>query len=247
LLHTLEAPFTMALAVLLYREHLGRAAALSALLVLAGSLVLALGPGPLRVDLLGAAAVAGACLSWGIDNNLTQRLSLRDPVEVVTIKTLSAGLCSGALAIARGAAWPPATVVAAALVLGVFSYGISIVLDVYALRLLGAAREAAFFATAPFAGALAAVPILGERIRPLDLGAAALMLAGVVLLVRERHEHPHTHEALEHEHLHSHDAHHQHAHPPGTPTGEPHSHRHRHEPLNHTHRHMPDLHHRHRH
>ncbi len=30
---------------------------------------------------LGALAIAGACLAWGIDNNLTRKLSSADPVR----------------------------------------------------------------------------------------------------------------------------------------------------------------------
>lgn len=58
---------------------------------------------------------------------------------------------------------PPTKGMAAALVLGAFSYGVSVVLDAHALRILGAAREAAFFATAPFAGAVLAIAVRGER------------------------------------------------------------------------------------
>ena len=65
-------------------------------------------------------------------------------------------------------------------------YGVSIVLDVYALRFVGAAREAAFFATAPFAGAVAAVQLLGEAIGARDVSAAAVMAPGVALLIAAR-------------------------------------------------------------
>ena len=115
----------------------------------------------------------------------------------------------------------------------------------YALRLLGAAREAAYFATAPFMGATLALPLLGETPGALELGAGALMAAGVWLLARERHGHLHTHDAIEHEHQHVHDEHHRHAHE--GPAVEPHSHWHRHDPISHDHPHLPDLHHRHRH
>jgi drug/metabolite transporter (DMT)-like permease len=249
LLLNLEAPFTMTLAIF-FGEHLGRRAALAGLLIVGASLLLSLQPGQLSGQLVGALFVAGACLSWGLDNNLTQRLSLRDPIAVVQWKTLGAGLFAVPLALLVGAKLPAASITAAALSLGLFSYGASIVLDVYALRLLGAAREAPLFATAPFVGALAAIPLLHERPRPLDGLAALLMLGGVWLLLRERHGHVHTHEPIEHEHLHSHDdAHHAHTHDPvqGGGGGEPHSHPHRHERLTHDHPHTPDLHHRHKH
>jgi hypothetical protein len=156
-------------------------------------------------------------------------------------------VCTLGLALALGEALPRPAILLAALGVGVFSYGMSIVLDVYALRLLGAAREAALFATAPFAGALAAVPILGEGMGAAELAAATLMASGVVLLLRERHSHAHAHEPLEHDHSHVHDAHHQHAHDPGEVVREPHSHAHRHVGLVHDHPHVPDLHHRHEH
>ncbi|PTL84155.1 DMT family transporter [Vitiosangium sp. GDMCC 1.1324] len=247
LLLNLEGPFTILIAVLLFGEHLGRRAGLAAGFIFCGAAVLGLQAGEVRADWPGVLAVAGACLSWAVDNNLTQRLSLKDPVAVVRIKALGAGGCMLVLAIATGHPLPGARVVAAALALGAASYGLSIVLDMYALRLLGAAREAAYFATAPFLGALAALPLLGERLSLRELLGGAAMALGVVLLVRERHGHVHTHELLEHEHLHTHDAHHQHAHPGMADVTEPHSHPHRHVPLTHDHPHVSDLHHRHKH
>ena len=136
-------------------------------------------------------------------------------------------------------------------VTGFLGYGLSIVLHLLAMRHVGAARQAAYFATAPFIGAVAAVPILGERLGALELGAGALMAAGAIVLLRARHDHWHEHEALEHDHAHVHDGHHAHAHEhehehEGA-VDEPHAHPHRHAPLVHDHPHLPDAHHRHRH
>jgi drug/metabolite transporter (DMT)-like permease len=210
-----------------------------------GGLLLSWRPGELAADPLGILAIAGACLSWGVDNNLTQRLSLKDPVAVVRWKTLGAGVCTASLGLLLGRDLPAADVAAAAMALGVLAYGASILLDGYALRQLGAAREAAFFATAPFMGAALSVPLLGDRFGLGETGAAVLMATGVWLLLRDRHSHVHTHEPLEHEHMHVHDEHHQHAHDGAV--NEPHSHPHRHEVLTHEHQHVSDQHHRHRH
>ncbi len=249
LLLNLEAPFTMALAVV-FGEHLGRRAALAGALIVGASLLLGLAPGSLETSGWGALAIAAACLSWGLDNNLTQRLSLRDPIAIGQWKTLGAALFAVPLALLIDhRPLPDAGLLGAALLLGFFGYGVSIVLDVRALRLLGAAREAPLFATAPFVGALAAIPLLHERPSALDALAAALMVGGVWLLIRERHRHHHTHEATRHEHLHTHDEHHHHTHAPGEepPPGVAHSHPHQHEPITHDHPHTPDLHHRHKH
>ena len=193
------------------------------------------------------AALSGACAAWAVDNNLTQRLALRDPVAIVRVKTLGAAAGNLALALAHGDALPGGGVVAAALGLGAVSYGASVLLDAYALRLLGAAREAAYFATAPFIGAVAGAALFHEPLRAIELGAGALMIAGVGVLLRERHGHPHTHEPLEHEHAHVHDAHHQHAHEADKLRSRAALSPHRHEPITHTHPHTPDAHHRHRH
>jgi hypothetical protein len=178
---------------------------------------------------------------------LTQRLSLRDPMVVVRVKALGSASCTLGLALATGQSLPPLAVLGAALVVGAACYGLSIVLDVYALRMLGAAREAAFFATAPFMGALAAIPLLRERPSVSHLVAAALMGLGIFLLVREHHRHLHAHEEIEHDHAHVHDEHHRHEHDGSETPAEPHAHPHRHLPLVHDHPHVPDLHHRHRH
>jgi drug/metabolite transporter (DMT)-like permease len=248
LLLNLEAPLTILLAVAVFREHLGRHAAMASACILGGALVLKLEPGGLGADGMGVALLAGACLCWAIDNNLTQGLSLRDPFAIVRIKTLVAGTVNTTLGVlVVGGPWPEAAMIAAALGLGCLSYGVSVVLDAYALRLVGAAREAAYFATGPFVGALASVVLLGDELAGADLLAMAAMAVGVVVLLRERHSHEHEHEPLEHEHIHEHDEHHRHEHAPGDPPGEPHSHRHRHEPLVHDHPHVPDVHHRHEH
>jgi drug/metabolite transporter (DMT)-like permease len=247
LLLNLEAPLTILLAVAWFGEHLGRREVGAAALVSAGAGVLAWAPSGLRADAIGVLALAGACACWAIDNNLVQRLTLRDPVAVARAKALVAGSATLLLALSIGRPLPAPGVVGMALALGAASFGASIVLDTYALRLLGAAREAAYFATAPFVGALLAVPILGESLGVREAGAGLVMALGVALLLRERHSHEHVHDEMEHEHLHVHDEHHRHEHGDGVAGGEPHAHPHRHEPLRHAHPHVSDAHHRHPH
>lgn len=245
LLLNLEAPLTALVATLVFREHLGRRGALALALILLGALLLA-SPAEGQTDPLGAVAVGAACLCWGLENNLITRLALRDPWAVARAKMLGAAACNLALARAVGAAFPSLQTLALALAVGAVSYGASNVLNLRALRIHGAARQAAFFATAPFLGALAAVPLLRERPAASGLLAATLMAAGVLLMVLERHSHRHAHAALEHDHAHSHDdPHHGHVHDP--PVSGTHAHPHRHEATTHAHPHLPDEHHRHEH
>ena len=130
LLLNLEAPFTVLLAVVVFREHLGRYAGGAAFFILLGALMLKLEFGALGADTTGVLLLASACLCWSIDNNLTQRLSLRDPFAIVRIKTLIAGTTNTLLGLLMtGGVLPAWRWVLGALVLGAFSYGVSVVLD----------------------------------------------------------------------------------------------------------------------
>jgi drug/metabolite transporter (DMT)-like permease len=244
LLLNLEGLATMAIAWLVFHENVDRRLLAGAAAILAGAAVLSWTGGAIAFQ-PGAAFVAAACLAWGIDNNLTRKLSATDPVTIAMLKGLVAGTVNIVLALMGGAAIPAPPVLAGAAIVGFLGVGVSLVLFVLALRHLGTARTGAYFSLAPFIGALVAILLLGDPVTVQLLLAAALMALGVWLHLSERHEHDHCHEALEHAHAHTHDAHHRHHH--DGPVDEPHSHLHRHKPMRHKHPHYPDLHHRHEH
>ncbi len=246
LLLNLESLATMAIAWVVFRENVDRRLLAGAAALLAGAILLSWQGGPQGFD-IGALAIAGACLAWGIDNNLTRRLSGADPVQIALIKGLAAGTVN--LVLGFGTIGSPTFSIAlgAAALVGFLGYGVSLVLFVLALRHLGAARTGAYFSTAPFIGAVFAVPMLNEPVTASLVGAGILMGVGLYLHLSEVHEHEHEHETIEHEHRHTHDAHHQHTHDANDPGGDPHNHWHRHRPMTHKHPHYPDLHHRHGH
>lgn len=246
LLLNLEGLATMGIAWVVFKENVDRRLMAGAFAILAGALVLSWQGGPAGFG-LGGIAIVGACVAWGIDNNLTRKLSSADPVQIAMIKGLAAGSVNLILALSRGADVPGASSVAAAGAVGFLGYGVSLVLFVLALRHLGSARTGAYFSTAPFIGAVLAIGLFGEPLTWQLLLAAILMGVGLYLHLAERHDHEHVHDATEHAHRHIHDEHHQHDHGPGEPAGEPHTHLHRHRPMTHRHPHYPDLHHRHGH
>lgn len=241
----LEGVFTLALAWVVFRENVDRRLLVGAAAILAGAALLswqdqASGGG------WGLIAIAGACLAWAVDNNLTRKLSAGDPVQIAMIKGLVAGAVNTALALAAGTALPAIVPAVQAAVLGLAAYGVSLVLFVLALRHLGTARTGAYFSLAPFVGAVLAIPLLGEAPSPVLAAAGLLMAMGLYLHLSESHAHDHVHETLDHDHPHSHDEHHQHVHD-GVAAGEGHTHRHTHQRLVHRHPHYPDIHHRHTH
>jgi drug/metabolite transporter (DMT)-like permease len=247
LLLNLEGVFTALIAWSLFRENFDRRIAIGMAAIAAGGLVLVWNPGAGNVIETGALFIAGACLCWALDNNLTRRASSADAVTIAAMKGLVAGTVNLALAFGLGHPLPDVVTAAAAAAVGFVGYGVSLVLFVLALRDLGSARAGAYFAVAPFFGAVVAVVLRGDAVTWQLVTAGLLMGSGVWLHLTEQHEHLHRHEYLEHTHSHVHDAHHGHAHDFPWDGREPHTHPHAHAPLVHSHPHYPDVHHRHRH
>jgi drug/metabolite transporter (DMT)-like permease len=245
LLLNLEGLATMGIAWVVFRENVDRRLLIGAFAILTGAVLLSW-HGVARFD-LGSVLIAGASLCWGIDNNLTRKLSSADPVQIAMIKGLVAGSMNVLLALENGGHFPSAALVLTAGAVGFLGYGVSLALFVLALRHLGTARTGAYFSLAPFVGATLAVLVLGEPLSAKLLFAGALMGAGLWLHLSESHAHEHLHAEMEHEHRHRHDEHHRHDHAPNDPAGEPHSHLHKHVRLRHRHPHYPDRHHRHTH
>ncbi len=247
LLLTLEGAATALLAWFAFGEHVNARVAAGMACLVGGALVLSWTGQPTLSGLIGPLAIIGACIAWGLDNNFTRKVSLADPLQIVELKGLIAGPVNLVIALAAGASLPPPGSSALAAVIGFLGYGVSIALFILALRGLGAARTGAYFSTAPFIGAIAAIGFLHEP-PTLQLGFAGMLMAlGVWLHLTEQHSHEHDHEALSHTHAHVHDEHHQHSHGPSDPPGEPHSHPHDHAPMRHHHAHTPDMHHTHHH
>lgn len=185
-------------------------------------------------------------MAWGIDNNLTRKVSLSDATWIASVKGLTAGGVNLILALLLGASLPALPSVAGAMVVGFLSYGVSLALFVLGLRYLGTARTGAYFSIAPFIGALIAL-LMGEPLTLTLVVAGSFMAVGIWLHLTEHHEHEHIHTDIEHDHEHTHDEHHLHRHDFPVEDGVKHSHLHKHDPQRHAHAHFPDMHHQHRH
>jgi drug/metabolite transporter (DMT)-like permease len=247
LLLNAEGVATALLAWFVFRENFDRRIALGMASIIVGAVVLSIPTSVHFGSVWPSLAILGACLCWGIDNNLTRKIALNDATWLAAVKGGVAGPVNLVLAFALGATLPPVWSVAASMGVGLLAYGVSLVLFIVAVRYVGTARAGAYYSVAPFFGAVLAVS-LGDPITVPLVVAAVLMGVGVLLHLTERHEHEHTHEAVTHDHWHRHDEHHQHDHSGEVVTaGTWHRHEHTHEPITHTHEHYPDAHHRHAH
>jgi drug/metabolite transporter (DMT)-like permease len=247
LLLTVEGAATALLAWFVFHENFDRRIALGMACLVAGAAMVSWSGTPTIESLAGPLAIIAACIAWGIDNNLTRKVSLADPLQIVQLKGLIAGPVNLLLGLSAGASLPDPREILVGGLVGFVCYGLSLALFVMALRHLGAARTGAYFSSAPFIGAATAVVALQQPLSVQLVAAGALMAIGVWLHVTERHAHAHTHARMVHAHAHTHDEHHRHSHGPQDPPGEPHTHAHEHDALTHSHPHVPDMHHDHRH
>jgi drug/metabolite transporter (DMT)-like permease len=247
LLLNLEGVFTALIAWIVFSENVDRRIALGMFAIVIGGAFLSWSGRLAWGGAIGPLLIVLGTLFWGVDNNLSQKVSAKDPVQIAAIKGAVAGFVNLGIGLAAGAGSPGLTYLAGALIVGFLSYGLSLVLYVLAMRELGTARTGAYFSLAPFVGAAISLAVWHERVTVPFLVAGTLMAFGLWLHLTERHTHVHVHEPITHTHRHVHDAHHQHQHSVDASTEESHSHEHTHERMVHAHEHFPDVHHRHPH
>jgi drug/metabolite transporter (DMT)-like permease len=247
LLLNLEGLFAALLALLFFGEHWHKRSAAGMVFIVMAGFLMAWSSNLQSVPLISFIAILGACFFWALDSNCTRNVTSGDPLKVAAIKGLIAGPVNLGLAAITGSALPALGTVVLGTVIGFLGYGVSLYCYIVSLHMLGTARTAGYFATAPFIGALLSVLLLGEPATFPLVGSGLLCAIGVWLHLSEQHQHQHHHEETVHDHLHIHDQHHLHEHAAQDPAGEPHSHAHHHDAMTHTHPHYPDLHHRHEH
>lgn len=246
LLNNFEIVATSVIALVVFKEAVGRRMWAAITLITISSILLTVKDFSNLTLSAGSFFVVAACLCWGFENNCTRMLSMKDPLQIVVIKGIGSGFGAMIFAIALGESSHQLLFILAALLLGFVAFGLSIFFYISAQRTLGAARTSAYYAAAPFIGVLISWIFLHEQITTSFLIALIIMILGVSLGMSEHHEHTHLHMETTHEHRHHHqDQHHNHQH--SSQVESEHSHIHTHESLEHQHNHTPDLHHRHTH
>ncbi|NLM86128.1 MAG: DMT family transporter [Clostridiales bacterium] len=185
LLNNFEIVATSLIALLLFKELISRRLWLAILLITLSSLLLSFeGAGALRFS-PGALLVLLAAACWGLENNCTRRLSDKNTYQIVTIKGIFSGLGAMLVALMSGEHLPSLTSALPTLLLGFVAFGLSIFFYIRAQKDLGAAKTSAYYAIAPFVGALLSYAVLREPLSSLYLPALLLMLLGTWLLIKD--------------------------------------------------------------
>jgi drug/metabolite transporter (DMT)-like permease len=164
LLLNLEGLATVLIAVFVFRENTGKRLWVALACMTIAGVLLTWDPTQDKFTITGPLLIIFAMVYWGIDNNLTRNISDKDPIQITQIKGGVAGITSLSLALILGMKIPLDNTIVFALLLGSFSYGVSLVFFIKALKGLGSSRTGTFFSFAPFIGAVASLIILREWI-----------------------------------------------------------------------------------
>lgn len=246
LLNNFEIVVTSLIALFIFKEAIGKRLWIAIFFITISSIILSVADFSSFSFSIGSIFVLLACICWGLENNCTRMMSLKDPMQIVVVKGLGSGLGALIIALLNKEYTSDIGYIFIALILGFFAYGLSIFFYVTAQRELGAARTSAYYAVAPFIGVGLSLLMYNEKITWNFVIAAILMVFGTYYAAVEKHNHKHIHEIIIHEHRHNHsEGHHNHTHE-GFTSGE-HSHEHTHEAVEHAHDHTPDMHHAHSH
>ncbi|MBU2530156.1 MAG: DMT family transporter [Elusimicrobia bacterium] len=243
-----ELIFTALIAYIFFKEHASIKLLFSVIFVILGACALLFDFENFVFSLnLGIVLVIGASLMWGLDNNFTAKVSIKNPIIIAATKGIVGGLVNLIFAIYIVGFDLNLKLILTGMSLGFVSYGISLVLLIHAMRYLGASRAGILFGTNPFIAAFLSIIILREALNYQFIFSTVIMAVGIMFIFSEKHKHKHHHEYLEHSHRHDHDDHHNHNHDDGINSSDSHYHEHIHNQTEHYHEHLPDAHHKHRH
>lgn len=246
LLNNFEIVATTVIALLIFKESISKRFCLVIFLITLSSIILSVEDISSFSFSYGSIFVLLGCICWGIENNCTRKLSIKDPLEIVIIKGFGSGIGSMLISFIIGEKTNNIYYIIAALILGFVANGLSIFFYIYAQRDLGAAKTSSYYAVSPFIGVLLSFIIFRQVPTISFVVALVIMIIGTYFASTEEHNHKHIHHYVTHEHSHSHDdGHHSHAH--NEPVFGMHNHIHTHEKYVHSHKHTQDIHHSHAH
>jgi drug/metabolite transporter (DMT)-like permease len=237
----LELAATAILGYLFFRDHLGPYGWIGVIGTLIASVILSWHEGGIGIYAL--ILVGGASICWGVDNHLTALIDGLTPSQSTFWKGMVAGSTNLIISFFLESTGRDIWMMVLAIIVGIFAYGFSISLYIFAAQNMGATRSQMIFSSAPFFGVILSILLLGESISRAQIAAAMVLIASLSVLFRDQHSHFHTHKAVNHRHRHKHDdKHHNHDHSDSED-----SLWHNHESISHSHPHWPDIHHRHNH
>jgi len=137
----------------------------------------------------GNVMILGSMLLWGIDNNLSRRLTINvDPAKIAMVKSLMGGLILFAIAGALGKAGAIAAIQfdlwLVIIGMSVSGFGGALLLFLQGIKRIGTVKTMSVFSLTPIFGIVIAALVLGESISIFQGIATAIIIAGILIASR---------------------------------------------------------------
>ena len=185
LLGNFEIVATTLIALFIFKEKVSRKLWVAIGLITLSSIILSFGGEDSFTFSVGSLLVLGATACWGLENNCTRSISDKSTYQIVTIKGFGSGTGSFIVAVILGEKLPELRFILPAVLLGFVAYGLSIFTYIRAQKTLGAAKTSAFYAIAPFIGAMLSFIFLCESLTITYMIAFCIMVLGTVFVVSD--------------------------------------------------------------
>jgi drug/metabolite transporter (DMT)-like permease len=178
-----ELFFTLIFAFLLFKERISLLATISIGFMLVSFVLLRLSNQP-QTGTFGAGEwlIVIASVLWGLENNVSRRLSTGNPHILLIVKGLTTGIGTFLIAVLIQASFPHWLMVIMMLLVGYIVYGISLNYYVLAQRHLGAAKTQTIQSFSFLLGSLLALLIFQESITMSFVVSFILVLIALLVL-----------------------------------------------------------------
>ncbi len=182
LLGNFEFAATVLAAFFIFKERITKRLLIAVVLIIIASIILTFEGSGSFIFNKGSALVILACVFWGLENNITRILSIKDTRQITMIKGICSAIGVLVTGFILGENLPPINRIILIMLLGFISYGISICLYVYAQRYIGASKTAAIYSYAPYFGCIFSLLLLKEIPLLQFYPALVIMLVATVLI-----------------------------------------------------------------
>ncbi len=182
LLSIFEIIMTAIVAYLVFKEPIKNNELVSIMLMIIGCFILNFKSGSYSSISISSLLVIGACLFWGIENNITALISSKEPAFFTGIKCFSVSILYLIIVLLKGEFYLNYLEL---IVFGFFSYGLSILSYALSTKYLGANKSTIIFSFSPVFGVILAILIYKEEITMTFIISLIIMICALICLAVE--------------------------------------------------------------
>lgn len=185
LISILEIGFTIVISHFIFKTHISKNLIIAVILVSIGGILLSFDSSTEFKLSIASMLTVFATACWGLENNLTAKVSDKNPLLLVFYKCFAVAIFN-LLFILNINIFELFINNWFLLVIGFFTYGISILYYVYAINYIGISKTSIVFSFSPVFGALISLILFKEKITIYFVISLILMLMGIYFTIIDK-------------------------------------------------------------